>query len=420
VAGSITASRFSARTALVALLIFAFGVRLGWVLTRPTDEASLAQLPDQLEYLALGQRLIAGQGLCFRDRDFDDWVYAYRTPGYPVFVAACGGNVRAVRIVQTLIDTSTVLAAYLLARRWLSPMASLVAAALVACNPFLVFFTGLILSETLYAAMLVWGMVLIVWQPQKSARLAALTWLGGAIVLVLSILVRPGALVLPLLLAVAGMVANHRVTKPYPSPSVAGIVMLVLSGVALLAWGYRNHRVTGSWIFTTTNSGITLYDGFNPDATGASSQKSIRALPQLRTMDEVERSEYLAKLAWEYIRAHPRRVIELTVVKVARTWSPAPLSEDFSSRRNVLVALSYMVPFYLLIVLGLWVGQTPLSAKVFLLLPAIYFTVVHALSVGSLRYRVPADVPMAIIAAAGVSRMSSIAIRPAGTKPQSQ
>jgi hypothetical protein len=33
------------------------------------------------------------------------------------------------------------------------------------------------------------------------------------------------------------------------------------------------------------------------------------------------------------------------------------------------------------------------------MLPAIYFTAAVALSVGSLRYRLPADVPMAVVAA---------------------
>jgi hypothetical protein len=40
--------------------------------------------------------------------------------------------------------------------------------------------------------------------------------------------------------------------------------------------------------------------------------------------------------------------------------------------------------------------------KIFLMLPAIYLTVVHAMSVGSLRYRMPAEAPMAVLAAAGV------------------
>jgi hypothetical protein len=36
------------------------------------------------------------------------------------------------------------------------------------------------------------------------------------------------------------------------------------------------------------------------------------------------------------------------------------------------------------------------------MVPAIYFTAAVAFSVGSLRYRLPADVPMAVVAASAV------------------
>jgi hypothetical protein len=48
---------------------------------------------------------------------------------------------------------------------------------------------------------------------------------------------------------------------------------------------------------------------------------------------------------------------------------------------------------------GLCLGRLPRAVKVFLLVPAIYLTLVHAFSVGSLRYRMPADVPLAVLAA---------------------
>jgi hypothetical protein len=38
-----------------------------------------------------------------------------------------------------------------------------------------------------------------------------------------------------------------------------------------------------------------------------------------------------------------------------------------------------------------------------LALPAVYFTLVHAVSVGSLRYRVPVEPQLAILAAAGAA-----------------
>ena len=53
---------------------------------------------------------------------------------------------------------------------------SLVAAMFVAFNPFLVYFSALILTETLFTTMLAWGMLLI-----TSAR--SIPWLAGGIIL---------------------------------------------------------------------------------------------------------------------------------------------------------------------------------------------------------------------------------------------
>ena len=59
------------------------------------------------------------------------------------------------------------------------------------------------------------------------------------------------------------------------------------------------------------------------------------------------------------------------------------------NRFYVVVGLLFSVPFDILILFGLWQTALPRSAKVFLLLPAIYFTGIHALSVGSLQVSCP-------------------------------
>ena len=91
--------------------------------------------------------------------------------------------------------------------------------------------------------------------------------------------------------------------------------------------------------------------------------------------------------------------MELTLLKFARTWSPMPLSREFGNALYRAAALAYCLPFDLLVLWGLMRGRLAPLAKLFLLLPAIYFTGVHMLSVGSLRYRVPVEPPMAVIAA---------------------
>jgi 4-amino-4-deoxy-L-arabinose transferase-like glycosyltransferase len=359
-------------------------LRLGWGMTRP---AGLAALPDQEEYLALGRNLLHQGALYFHDGRFDQDVYAYRTPGYPVFIAMLGGSVRSVRVAQALIDTSTVLAVWMLARRWMGGRSALAAGILVALNPLLIYFSGLILSETLYTALLAWG----VWLATTRQR-----WVAGVVVLALGAMVRPAGIGLVVVVPmVAGWMGRGWRTGLLRGVIGAGVLLMVFG-----IWADRNQRVLGQKVWVTTNEGITRYDGFNERADGSSNQWFVKEMPRLRDMDELQRDDVLSQMAAAYVAEHPGRVLELAGSKIARTWSPWPLSEQFGSAKYILVGVAYSVPLFGLALLGLASRRIKWLVKVMLATPALYFTVVHALSVGSLRYRVPAEPELAVIAAA--------------------
>ncbi len=398
------------KRSLLIILLLALVLRLGWALTRPADETALAPLPDQREYLECARNLLTSGELKFVDPRFNDDVRAFRTPGYPAFVAACGANVRIVRVIQTIVDTLTALAAFLLACRWLPAWGGLLAASLVAVNPFLIYFTGLVLTETLFTAMLAWGMVLLVTRNGK-------WWVLGGLVLCLSILVRPGALGLPIVLALAFALANRHQPFPYHEdanaivrrwPLPVGATIVLLSLLVLSPWAFRNYRIIGKWVWSSTNTGFSAYDGFNPDASGASDQSFVKSMPQLRGMQESERSEYLSNRAWTFVREDPRTATELAVIKLARTWSPQPLSATLSRPLYVVIGWLFAGPIYVLVLIGICYGTLPRMTKLFLLIPAIYLSIGAMLSVGSLRYRIPAEVPLTVLAASAVVTMSHL------------
>ncbi|MBC8105665.1 MAG: glycosyltransferase family 39 protein [Anaerolineae bacterium] len=376
---------------LSAILFAALLIRLGWVLSRDhRDEVALANLPDQREYLTLGRNLLDGRGLVMRDDRLGVDVHAFRAPGYPIAVALCGGNILTIRIAQALLDTSTILAVYLLARKFLPPAACVFASVLVAFNPYLIYFSSLILSETLFIALLAWGMYF----------LTSRNWWIGSLILALSVLVRPSAMLLPMVLSMIIVpTSRDRIMRPFVS---SALVLLVL-----FPWAYRNHRVIDRWVWTTSNGGITMYDGFHADATGASDQRfMISKITELQALpNEVDRSDHLTHQALEFIKANPGRSVVLALKKISRTWSPIPLSAEYGGNvRIVILAAIYTIPLFALTIVGLCRSNLSTPAKVFLLLPAIYFTAIHAFSVGSLRYRLPADVPMAVVAASTLKK----------------
>jgi len=370
------------------LLLLALLLRLAWGLSRPNEVS--ADLPDQREYLSIARNLLTGQGLQFRDERFGDDVYAFRSPGYPSFLAGLRCDLRAIRVVQAILDTSTVLAIYLLATQWLDERGALLAAIFVALNPFLIFFTGLLLTETLFTTTLIWGLVM----------LSRKQWIGLASI-ALALLIRPAAAgLVPFACAFAAGLKPRQLATGF----VIGVAASIL---ILLPWAYRNHQQLGDWVWTTTNAGQTQYDGFRDGADGSSNLAELKSMPELRDKNEVERNAYLATRGRELMLADPQRSAVLAVKKIARTWSPVPLSDEYGSKRNTAVGLLYSLPLFVLTLIGLGRKTLTLRSKLFCLLPAIFFTASAAATVGSLRYRIPAEPMLAVIAAGATKRMKA-------------
>jgi hypothetical protein len=212
-------------------------------------------------------------------------------------------------------------------------------------------------------------------------------------------------MMLPAVLAAASAVGAASRRDLWVRPVMTGATCLIV----LFPWAFRNRLVIDRWLWTTSNAGITLYDGFNPTATGGSDQRFILSMAhKLRTIpNEVDRSDYLANEARRFARDVPGHTFALTLRKIARTWSPVPLSTEASGNALLtLISAIYSVPLFLLAFVGIFLRKLPTIAKVYLLVPAIYLTVIHALSVGSLRYRLPADVSMAVVASSVVARQA--------------
>ena len=179
---------------------------------------------------------------------------------------------------------------------------------------------------------------------------------------------------------------------------------IVVTIVALVPWIIRNEQVLGAQVWLTTNSGITFYDGLHPGATGASDQSFTRRMPELAQMNELERDEHLKQLSRQSLLDDPRRAAELALAKMRRTWSPIPLSEQFSNPLYTAIGLLYTLPLFAAAAAGLIASALPARMRLLLLAPAILITLTHAISVGSMRYRLPAEPLLCVLAAGALSR----------------
>lgn len=400
---------------VVIVFILAAVVRVGWVTARYSGErAQVLEYPDEEVYWQLARSLSEGQGL--RDE------FGYRAtymPGYPAFLSLFvdrhAGLYRA-RLFQAMLGAWIAPAVYLLARRWLSlarmeqdgaggsDIACLLAALAVAVDPFLVFFSGLLLTETLFAASLAtaWLLVVSVCRPSHRPSAGAVLLLGG--LLWICVMLRPSAAVL-VPAAIAAVLICRRCDKA--SLAMGGAVAIVVV-LGLIPWAARNQAVIGRWRWLTTRGGISLYDGFQPGATGASDLAHTKSMPEVKGLREVEWDRYFREQAWSAVRQDPARAARLAWRKFRRMWNPWPNVESYRGGTAAGVAAGWTILLLVLAALGWWRARRMVAAWATLLLPVAAFTLIHMVYVGSVRYRVPIMPLVVVLAAVGLAGLPGL------------
>ena len=246
------------RAALVAILLVALGLRIGYALD-PADP----QLPDSRGYARIAQSL-------YQDGRFEqrgDFVpgevqqSSNFSPGLPILVDGIYGlsggvHPELARIVLALIGTLGVFLAYLLGLRLGGPVAGLVAALVVATYPALLEYQGMIMTEPLAATLLA-GALLAFFRAWDRGGAAA--WALCGLLLGLLAMVRPEYLLFGALVPLAAaLAARARGSRRWGVPAAAAALAFV---VVVLPWTIRNAVVLDRLVPISTGSGKVLYIG---------------------------------------------------------------------------------------------------------------------------------------------------------------
>lgn len=335
-----------------------------------------------------------------------------RVPGFPLLLAASirvfGVDIFPARCVLAVIGTGCCWLTWLLGSRLVMQRVGFWAALLMAIHPLQVVNSVLILSENWFTFWMLASLLALVklidgprGTPEEttSLNMALLRRAGitGAC-LAAAVLVRPGYL--PWLAVVAPTILCLMKHTWMTRLAVTATVLAVF-GAVMLPWVVRNHQVTGHWVLTSLWSGPSLYDGLNPDADGGSDMQFIERDNVMATMSEYEMNRHYQQLAWQYARENPGRAISLAGRKLARFLQPVP---NALQAGWVVWGLcgAVSIGFVLLCVEGIRSRLLDPVGLVVLIGPFLLFAAVHMVFVGSLRYRLPAEFPLAILAATGL------------------
>lgn len=418
-------STFARHKYLLLILIGAFGLRLiaavglQWYLDTRLHRAFLLE-GDAQGYWDLARQIATGGPYEINQPPRK----VLRMPGFPAVVAS--GMVIAERLgipEREFLITRCLLAGvgamacgmvYLLGKELFDARVGLLAAAITAVSPVMVGFSVEILSETLFAATLVLSLWLMAKlrranQAGTSRRPAWLlsVFVGAAVAL--ACYARPSWL-----LAGPCFALLHLLTSAHRMRALCeGCCVMLGLALALAPWTYRNYQATGYWVATTLWLGPSLYDGLNPNATGDSDLSFYdRDRLMENGMSEYDVNKYYTKLAVDYAKEHPDHAIRLAFAKFVRFWKPWPNAAQFDTWPACLAVSVFFIPTLLFALRGLWACRRNVWTWGLTLGPALYFSALHSLFVGSLRYRLPVEYPLCVLTAFGLLVMVSGRARP--------
>ncbi|MFH1747818.1 MAG: glycosyltransferase family 39 protein [Planctomycetota bacterium] len=360
-------------------------LRIGWVLYRWNQQGPALEFDDEALHWQLATNLVERGELVS-----DDGRYVARMPLYPLFLSLFAGlgqiGILWARLAQALLGAATVGVVYRFAHRAFGPRSAIVTGVLAACDPYSIFFCNLLLTEVSFMLIAV-GLTVGAWQLLTHG--GRITAIGVGLLGAAALMTRPSAAGWILLLWLIPWIAERNRRRGTLNVAVCAGVLVLL----MLPWGLRNRAVVGAWAWLSANGGVTLYDAQGPQADGSSNQAFVHELPELAGLDEIERDRTLQRLALEQMRADPARVAKLAWIKFRRTWNPIPNVAEYRAAATAIISAVFTGVVLLLALGGLWRAVANRRGEwyshILIWLPVVYFTIVHCVYIGSLRYRVP-------------------------------
>lgn len=341
--------------ALALVLATAGVVRLGYVLTLE-NALNVTFEADPLTYDQLARNLLAGRpyvGASFYFPAGTENPTALWDPLYPLFLAGIyalvGHDFLAVRLVHVVLGVASCGLLYVLGRSVFGPRIGLLGAGFAAIYPFFIYYTGQILTETLFIFLMMALLTLAcaIAQRRISGGLAVLT-LG--ITAGLTVLTRAEALYFAvILIIVLGWWSAPLRTSGTPgwrARFISLIALVVVFGATLSPWvGFNYARFDR--LFVTTKLGYNLYTYYHPRMTADQRVRSADIpQPDLTGLSEPEREARLLSEGLGFMAADPGRTARFMVAKAGLLFKLTPSNEI--NRRYALVSLlSYgvLVPF---------------------------------------------------------------------------
>lgn len=321
---------------LAAILVVALALRVVWVVAVQPDPRD-GRLDDTVVHYYTAQYLAEGQGFVTLEADPAERTPSAATPpGYPAALAAVfllpGDDVVAGRVLNIVAGLALVAGVYYLGSRLWDRRAGLIAAGLIAVFPSHIYFSSLLMKETLFAALVVGILAMtLAWTLKERVSLWLVLLLG--VTIAFAGFVRPEGLPFAAVIVLLWVIVhrNWRRVAMYTGALALGMALL------MAPWIIRNQIELNSPVINSTGGGLVLVEAHHPDAGGRpAGWLSLPLVLRFQNLPNPERevttNNVATKQALTYAVNHIPRELSL---------APQRLAWFFRGDRSVLQYANY-------------------------------------------------------------------------------
>ena len=342
------------RIGLIVVLAVAFLTRLALIVAFKTYAH-----PGAWEYETIANNLLAGKGFSYA---FLNTTYlSFNTPLFPYFCAGVyaltNHSFLAILLVQSLFTTALALVVFKIAKLVFSDAVGLLAAALVAFHPGLMYYDVLNLLPLSIDSFFIAAIAFVLLKNKERPTLKAMSLVGGLIGLaalcrgITAVLLFP--IIIYLGLFAGSLNFKHRFKV---MAAVACTTFIVLS-----PWLIRNYILHQRFIFIASTSAENFWRGNNLLATGTSygehKTRIIDLWPdefkaRVYSLTEIQQMDFFEREAWGFIRANPLQATKLYVKKLYYFWWFSPQSGIIYSPKYLTLYKIFYFPLISFFLIG--------------------------------------------------------------------
>lgn len=330
---------------------------------------------------------------------------AFRTPGYVFFIApelALGLQKQAINFFQIILWAINAYLAGRIALNLRGPVAAGAAIVFALAFPVAAYAALTLFPQTLTTTLLLLILLLLFEKQTNSVspqRAVTLGFVSG-----IAILVTPALL---LILVGGGLVLwGLRILSIRPLLIASIAACLVVS-----PWIARNWMVMGRPLMATSSGWVLLLGNSKNAAPGTSVTDVSEYASNTDNLREIERDEYFRTAAIDWIKANP---VDATLLYFRKLFQFFNFSEQYGTEGiggvwvRTALFLSYY-PLLILMVMNLFITRswTLSRHEIFLFLLYLGAGAAYAIFITRIRYRIPFDYIVIVLAAIAVDKLTS-------------